>query len=49
LPNDDHANERGTRDHVADDDRDVSVDGVMQGLGGPDEDRGGRIRAGTAH
>jgi hypothetical protein len=31
---------------IADDRHHVSVDGVMQGLGGPDEDRGGGFEHG---
>ena len=48
-PNDDQTNEKGTVTVKLTTNTNVSVDGVMQGLGGPDEDRrGGFERGGWA-
>src|SRR3712207_886728 len=48
-PNDDQTNEKGTATMKLTTNTNVSVDGVMQGLGGPDEDRrGGFERGGWA-
>src|SRR3954454_6898 len=48
-PNDDQTNEKGTVTMKLTTVTNVSVDGVMQGLGGPDEDRrGGFERGGWA-
>ena len=48
-PNDDQTNEKGTVTMKLTTNTNVSVDGVMQGLGGPDEDRrGGFERGGWA-
>jgi dihydrofolate reductase len=49
VPNDDHTNEKGPVTMKLTTITHVSVDGVMQGLGGPDEDRrGGFERGGWA-
>jgi dihydrofolate reductase len=45
-PNDDQANEKGTATMKLTTVTHVSVDGVMQGLGGPDEDRSGGFERG---
>jgi dihydrofolate reductase len=48
-PNDDQTNEKGTATMKLTTNTNVSVDGVMQGLGGPEEDRrGGFERGGWA-
>jgi dihydrofolate reductase len=46
LPNDDQTNEKGTTIMKLTTITMVSVDGVMQGLGGPDEDRSGGFERG---
>jgi dihydrofolate reductase len=45
-PNDDQTNEKGTATMKLTTNTNVSVDGVMQGLGGPEEDRGGGFERG---
>jgi hypothetical protein len=48
-PNDDQTNEKGAPTMKLTTNTNVSVDGVMQGLGGPEEDRrGGFERGGWA-
>src|SRR5215218_2669480 len=48
-PNDDQTDEKGTATMKLTTNTNVSVDGVMQGLGGPEEDRwGGFERGGWA-
>src|ERR671916_1412565 len=45
-PNDDQTREKGTATMKLTTNTNVSVDGVMQGLGGPEEDRGGGFERG---
>ena len=45
-PNDDQTNEKGTATMKLTTNTNVSVDGVMQGLGGPEEDRSGGFERG---